>query len=88
MNDMQQLITVYVLLRLCRDVDPNFDIVVSIYNERLYMQDVYIDEQDLRHFDKKLELIARKCEGLLMRLARKVFLSKVRFFFSSSFGSI
>jgi hypothetical protein len=23
------------------------------------MQDVYIDEQDLRHFDKKLELIAR-----------------------------
>jgi hypothetical protein len=74
MNDMQQLIIVYVLLRLCQDVDPNFDIVVSIYNERLYMQDGYIDEQDLKHFDKKLELIARKYQGLLMRLARKVFL--------------
>jgi hypothetical protein len=38
------------------------------------MQDGYIDEQDLKHFDKKLELIARKYQGLLMRLARKVFL--------------
>jgi hypothetical protein len=65
MNDMHLLIIVYVLLKLFQDVDSNFDIVVLIYNEQLYMQDVYIDEQDLKHFDMKLELIARIKEKIL-----------------------
>ena len=60
MNDKHQLIIVYVHLRLFQDVDWNFDIAVWIYNEQLYKLDVYIDERDLKHFDKKLELIAER----------------------------
>jgi hypothetical protein len=60
MNDMHRLIIVYDLLRLFQDVHWNFDIVVWIYNERLYKQDVYIDELDLKHFDMMLEWIARE----------------------------
>ncbi len=74
MNDRHQLIIVYVLLRLFQDVDWNFDIAVWIYNERLYRRDAYIDEQDLRHFDKKLEWIARtkKKEDLSVILSSEV----------------